>query len=106
MVYSTDDRLFRYQVEAFAEGPQARRIWAGVGVWLFDGEPQRARAQLEIVREAGLAGDALFSYDAIVDTRPAAMISTDTTSEPNAPSALETTLFSVLSGPTPSGDGS
>lgn len=102
MVYSTDDRLFRYQVEAFAEAPQARRIWVGVGVWLFDHDPKRARAQLEIVRQSGVAGDALFSYDAIVDTRSAAAISTD---QPTLPASVEENLFSVLSHASPGGDG-
>lgn len=71
MVYTKDDRLFRYQVEAFAKGPEAKRIWAGVGVWLFDKQPERARKQLEIARGVELAGDALFSYDSILDARNA-----------------------------------
>ncbi len=91
MVYSKDDRLLRYQVEAFARGPQAARIWAGVGVWLFAGNPERARAQLDIVQQGELGGDALFSYDAIADAKPATGTVTgdQTTAEPS--------LFSVLS---------
>ena len=72
MVYSKDDRLLRYQVEAFASGSQSQRIWAGVGVWLFDNDPERASVQLAIVRRAKLGGDALFSYDAIYDANAAA----------------------------------
>ncbi len=67
MVYSIDDRLFRYQVERFARARQSDRIWTGVGVWLFAESPDRALKQLAIAREAGVAGDALFSYDAIVN---------------------------------------
>jgi uncharacterized lipoprotein YddW (UPF0748 family) len=94
MVYSKDDRLFRYQLEAFAGGPQSRRIWAGVGVWLFDGDPERARAQLAMVRDSGVAGDALFSYDAIVDSRPAALASSVASDAKKA--AAGRSLFSVL----------
>ncbi len=72
MVYSKDDRLVRYQVEAFARGSQSQRIWAGVGVWLFERDPERARVQLDIVQRAELGGDALFSYDAIYQARAAA----------------------------------
>jgi hypothetical protein len=47
--------------------PEGDRIWLGLGVWLFGKNPQRALAQIRIVREAGAAGDALFSWDAIAD---------------------------------------
>jgi uncharacterized lipoprotein YddW (UPF0748 family) len=65
MVYSRDDRLFRYQVEAFAAGPGADRLWIGLGTWLFAESPARAVAQLEVVAESGAVGEVLFSYDAI-----------------------------------------
>ncbi len=67
MIYTTDDRLFRYQVASFGRSAHAERIWAGVGVWLFADAPGRARKQLEIARETDVAGDALFSYDSIAD---------------------------------------
>jgi len=65
MVYTLDDRLFRYQIESFAGGSLADRIWPGVGVWLFDRNPPRALRQLELVRQAGFASEVLFSDDAI-----------------------------------------
>jgi uncharacterized lipoprotein YddW (UPF0748 family) len=68
MVYTLDDRLLHYQVEALAAGPNADRIWVGIGVWLFASDPQRAVTQLGIVRAAGSAGETLFSYDALVDS--------------------------------------
>ena len=68
MVYTKDDRLLRYQVEAFARGPDGDRIWPGLGTWLFASEPSRAIAQLAIVRAAGSVGEAIFSYDALVDS--------------------------------------
>ncbi|MCZ6465260.1 MAG: family 10 glycosylhydrolase, partial [Proteobacteria bacterium] len=67
MAYTLDDRLFRYQVESFASGPDADRIWPGLGVWLFAENPEGALEQLEILRAAGAAGEALFSYDSIAD---------------------------------------
>ena len=70
MAYTRDDRLLRYQVEHFAGLPLASRIWVGLGTWLFASEPERALAQIALVKEAGLADLALFSYDSIA-TEPA-----------------------------------
>jgi len=68
MIYTLDDRLFRYQVERFAHGPLAERILPGIGVWLYAKRPAGALEQIAIARRAGAIGDALFSYDAIADT--------------------------------------
>jgi uncharacterized lipoprotein YddW (UPF0748 family) len=68
MSYTRDDRLFRYQVESFANLPRGGDIWIGMGTWLFARDPARAIAQIRVVEEAGAAGDALFSYDSIVAT--------------------------------------
>jgi uncharacterized lipoprotein YddW (UPF0748 family) len=65
MAYTRDDRLLRYQAEDFAGLPVADRIWLGLGTWLFADDPQRALAQIQLVRDAGLADVSLFSYDAI-----------------------------------------
>jgi uncharacterized lipoprotein YddW (UPF0748 family) len=65
MAYTRDDRLFRYQAEAFANMPRAERVWIGMGTWLFAEQPERAIAQIHLAREAGIAGEALFSYDSI-----------------------------------------
>jgi hypothetical protein len=54
-------------VESFASGPDADRIWMGVGSWLFAANPERALRQLAMVRAAGSTGEALFSYDALVE---------------------------------------
>lgn len=67
MVYTRDDALFTYQLRALAGSAPARRLWAGLGVWLFAGEPERARAQVAIARGSRLAGEALFSDDAIAE---------------------------------------
>ena len=72
MVYTKDARLFRYQVEAFGAGAHSDHVWAGQGTWLFERKPEEALAQLAAAANAGLGGDALFSYDAIADS-PALM---------------------------------
>jgi hypothetical protein len=39
----------------------------GLGTWLFAKEPARAVRQLELIRNAGVGAESLFSYDSIVD---------------------------------------
>jgi uncharacterized lipoprotein YddW (UPF0748 family) len=70
MAYTLDDRLLRYQTEAFAGSPLAARIWVGLGTWLFAKEPAGALRQLEILRAAGVRSHALFSWDSIADAPP------------------------------------
>jgi uncharacterized lipoprotein YddW (UPF0748 family) len=65
MVYTLDDRLLRYQLETFAGWAQADRIWPGLGIWLFDANPSRALAQLEILSQNEFLSEMLFSDDAI-----------------------------------------
>ena len=67
MAYTKDDRLLGYQLEGFGRSVNAARIWPGLGVWLFARSPGRAVAQVEAARAAGVAGDVLFSYDAIAE---------------------------------------
>lgn len=68
MVYTRDDRLFRYMTERFTSVPNADRIWIGQGSWLFAKQPEAALAQLRLARAGGSAGVVLFSYDSIVDS--------------------------------------
>jgi len=67
MAYTTDDRLLGYQLEGYGRSVNVARIWPGLGVWLFARWPDRAVALVEAARAAGVAGDVLFSYDAIAD---------------------------------------
>lgn len=67
MVYTLDDRIFDYQVDAFTHARQGDRTWIGVGVWLFASRPERAVAQVRTVRAEGAPGEVLFSWDAIAD---------------------------------------
>ena len=68
MIYTLDDRLFRYLVESFAGSAQNERIWMGTGTWLFVKQPERAVAQLATIRAAGSTGQAIFSYDALLES--------------------------------------
>jgi uncharacterized lipoprotein YddW (UPF0748 family) len=65
MAYTLDDALLGHLAHAFAGMPSGDRIWVGLGSWLFEKNPERAVAQVEIVRAAGAGGDALFSWDSI-----------------------------------------
>jgi uncharacterized lipoprotein YddW (UPF0748 family) len=68
MAYTLDPRLFRYHAEAFAGTPEGRRIWLGIGVWLFAKRPAGAVEQVRLARAAGVESDALFSWDFLADT--------------------------------------
>jgi len=68
MLYTLDDRLLRYQLETFAGWAQSDRIWPGLGVWLFDENPSRAVAQLELLGQGGFSGEMLFSDDALSES--------------------------------------
>jgi uncharacterized lipoprotein YddW (UPF0748 family) len=70
MAYTLDDRRLRYLAETYGRARESERIWAGVGSWLFAREPERALDQLAILRRAGVEGEALFSYDSIVNAPP------------------------------------
>jgi uncharacterized lipoprotein YddW (UPF0748 family) len=67
MAYTLDERLFRYQAAELASVARPDRVWLGVGVWLFAKRPEAAVAQLRAARDAGAAGDALFSWDSIAE---------------------------------------
>jgi hypothetical protein len=66
MTYTLDDRLLRYQVDHFATAPGHGHVWPGIGVWLHARRPAEAIEQISIARQAGAAGEVLFSYDSIV----------------------------------------
>jgi len=65
MAYTRDDRLLRQIARAALGGVGGERVWMGLGAWLFDGDPARARAQLDAMRALSPPGISLFSYDAI-----------------------------------------
>jgi len=67
MAYTLDTRLFRYQAEEFSSAALAPRVWIGIGTWLFATRPARAVEQVRLARSAGVAGDALFSWDSIAE---------------------------------------
>lgn len=65
MAYTLDDHLLRLVARGALGGVGGERVWIGLGSWLFESEPDRARAQLDAVRAMDPPGVALFSYDAI-----------------------------------------
>jgi uncharacterized lipoprotein YddW (UPF0748 family) len=65
MAYTEDDRLLRYAGHELRGGIAGDRIWLGLGVWLFLGQPERIRAQIALARGARAPGIVLFSYDAL-----------------------------------------
>ncbi|MCG8591284.1 MAG: family 10 glycosylhydrolase [Proteobacteria bacterium] len=67
MAYTLDDRMLDYHVDAFTRSKWGDRTWIGTGTWLFAKRPQRALDQLALVRASTAPGEALFSYDSIVD---------------------------------------
>ncbi len=69
MLYSRDDRLFRHEATAYTRGVGGRRIWIGLGSWLFARNPERAAAQRAVVEDLG-ASLSLFSWDSISDAPP------------------------------------
>ena len=67
MTYTLDERILRYHAEDAARSSASKRIWLGLGSWLFAKNPERAVAQVETVRALGVAGLSYFSWDAIAD---------------------------------------
>jgi uncharacterized lipoprotein YddW (UPF0748 family) len=67
MLYTLDDRLVRYNAQAFVGGVGGSRVWIGLGAWLFAARPERAAQQLREAEAAGPAGIAFFSWDALAD---------------------------------------
>lgn len=65
MAYTRDDRLLRYLARAALGGVGGERVWIGLGTWLFEKDPRRARAQLDAMRALDPPGLSLFSYDAL-----------------------------------------
>lgn len=65
MAYTRDDRLLRYIARAALGGVGGDRVWIGLGAWLFEKDPRRARTQVDAMRALAPAGLSLFSYDAI-----------------------------------------
>lgn len=65
MAYTRDDRLLRHVARAALGGAGGERIWIGLGAWLFERDPARARTQLDAMRALAPAGISLFSYDAL-----------------------------------------
>jgi uncharacterized lipoprotein YddW (UPF0748 family) len=86
MAYTRDDRLLRQVARAALGGVGGERVWVGLGSWLFEKDPARARAQLDAMRALAPPGISLFSYDALA-LAPALAASLVPGAAPPAPAA-------------------
>jgi uncharacterized lipoprotein YddW (UPF0748 family) len=66
MAYTTEDRIFRAQVERARDlaGP-ARPVWAGIGAWRLP--LPGTLGKIRVARESGAAGFVLFSHESFAD---------------------------------------
>lgn len=69
MAYNADtERFVAHVAEAVALGRRfGVPVYAGVGAYLLGGDGQLLRRQLEVARQAGAAGVAVFSYDTLAE---------------------------------------
>jgi uncharacterized lipoprotein YddW (UPF0748 family) len=65
MLYTRDERIFGYELDALAGMARSRRIWVGVGAYLFADDPSQAVAQLRRVTAEQDLGASIFSWDSI-----------------------------------------
>jgi uncharacterized lipoprotein YddW (UPF0748 family) len=100
MLYSTDERLFRYQVDEMAGLPYADRLWVGLGSWLFEREPARAVEQTQRIAAHAPLGVAFFSWDSI-HAAPALRDALASTSPRPAPVATPPHEAAAERGPAP-----
>jgi uncharacterized lipoprotein YddW (UPF0748 family) len=70
MHYARDPKRFEYGVEALSALTPKRRIWVGLGSWLFASDPAAASAQIARVAREPRLGSALFSWDALRESPP------------------------------------
>jgi uncharacterized lipoprotein YddW (UPF0748 family) len=68
MLYTKDERLLRYNSQAFTSGVAGDRVWIGLGSWLFARSPEGAVRQLRAVEALQPTGIALFSWDEFAET--------------------------------------
>jgi uncharacterized lipoprotein YddW (UPF0748 family) len=65
MLYTSDPQRFRYGVEVLDALARRRRLWVGVGAWLFSEDAAGVNAQLAQLAASPRLGSALFSWDAL-----------------------------------------
>lgn len=70
MHYVRDPKRFDYGVEALAALVPKRRVWIGLGSWLFASNPAGASLQVARVAHEPGVGSALFSWDALRESPP------------------------------------
>lgn len=65
MIYTPDARLFGDQTRTLTRTVPPGLLWAGIGAYRLT--PAQTIANIDTARQAGVAGIALFSYDAIAE---------------------------------------
>jgi uncharacterized lipoprotein YddW (UPF0748 family) len=65
MAYSTDDAVFRQQVEHARTAARGRPVWAGIGAYRLSGD--QTLKQIQVARGLGVGGIILFSYESLVN---------------------------------------
>jgi uncharacterized lipoprotein YddW (UPF0748 family) len=65
MLYTRDAQRFAYGAEILDALAKRRKLWVGIGAWLFESDPAGARAQLTLLARSQRLGSALFSWDAL-----------------------------------------
>jgi uncharacterized lipoprotein YddW (UPF0748 family) len=65
MLYTRDPQRFDYGVETLSALAKKRRLWVGIGAWLFIQNPAGAHAQLARLGSEPRLGSAVFSWDAL-----------------------------------------
>jgi uncharacterized lipoprotein YddW (UPF0748 family) len=65
MAYSTDEAVFRQQIERARTAARGRPVWAGIGAYRLTGD--QTLKQILAARRLGVDGVILFSYDSLVD---------------------------------------
>jgi len=65
MAYSTDESVFRLQIERARAAARGRQVWAGIGAYRLTGD--QTLRQILAARRLGVDGVILFSYDSLVN---------------------------------------
>ena len=84
MHYARDAKRFEYGVETLAALAPKRRIWIGVGAWLFAKDPRAGAEQLARIAREPQVGSAIFSWDSLRES-PALLAAFSSAPVPAAP---------------------
>ena len=66
MAYTADSLIYKERIDDFHNHRSGRHVYAGIGVYKLDG-PEALQEQIEVARQSGLAGVALFAYSSLFE---------------------------------------